>query len=292
MDTLGGIGNALTGTLRVLLGDAAPSLGGNQVDAINLGVREIDAIKDGQTTVLAQYSTPKIVNVLAYEDNTGQSIADNNVSTSSYDSIRLVIDVPSSNVQVGPSTNEQSLPLNFLVNTSTSSSVGAGSTTTTVTDGPNAVDMVVTQPFTIPSDQSQTVRVDFNAFESLALQPDGTLLSRPSLEIAPTGDLGVVRGTVVAGPAQSPVVNATIVAVAPDGSIGNTAFTNGSGHFVIGTLRSGTYQLEIYNNYTNATGAQFTATAPAPLPQGTVTGPSVTVTSGTTTYTGTITDAN
>lgn len=285
-DTLGGIGGR---TLSVLLGDAAPALGGKQVDAINLGVLEIDAIKDGQATVLASYSTPKIVNVLAHQDDAGEAVADSAVSGTSYDSLRVVVDIASSAVQIGPSWNLQTLPLNFLVNTSTSSSVAAGANTTTVSDGPAAVDMVVTQPFNIPADQSQTVRLDFNAFESLALVGN-TLLSRPSLFVAPTGDLGVVRGHIQTS-AGDAVKHAAVVAVAPNGSIGNTGFTNGLGNFVIGTLRSGTYRLMIYNNYTNASGAQFNATAPSTVnTQQILTGPSVTVTGGQTTYTDTIAD--
>ena len=286
-DTLGGIGGK--SMLTVTLGDAAPALGGKQVDSINLGVLEIDAVKNGQVTVLASYSTPKIVDVLAHQDDAGEAVADSAVSSSSYDSLRVVVDIASSAVQVGPSWNLQTLPLNFLTNTSTASSVAAGVTTTTVADGPTAVDMVVTQPFSIPADQSQTVRLDFNAFESLALV-GGTLLSRPALFVAPTGDLGVVRGHIQTS-AGDAVKHAAVVAVASDGSIGNTGFTNANGNFVVGTLRSGTYRLMIYNTYTNATGAQFSATAPSPVnSQQILTGPSVTVTGGQTTYTDTIAD--
>lgn len=291
MDTWGGIGTKVSVSLSVLLGDAAPSLGGRQVDAVNLGVLEIDGIKNGQTTVLASYNQPKIVNVLAHQDDAGEPISNDATSGVSYDQLRLVVDVPSSHVQLaGPGNSHHKLPINFLLNTSTSSSAAAGVNTTTVADGPGAVDMIVTQPFTLSSTQHQSVRLDFNAFESLALQQGNNLVSRPALFVAPVDDLGVIRGNLKTS-AGSAVMNATVVAVAPDGSIGNTGFTDATGHFVIGTLRSGTYTLVIYNSYTNASGAQFTATAASPIsPNQSFDGPTVTVTSGQTTHTGTIAD--
>ena len=87
--------------------------------------------------------------------------------------------------------------------------------------------------------------------------------------------MGSIHGHVV-DRAGKPVQNAVVVAVAADGSIGNTTFTNARGRFTLGTLRAGEYQLTIYNSYTTASGNQITSSA---VSEGTpsVTVPSVTV---------------
>lgn len=280
-DTYGG-----TTTLNVLLGDAAPDLGGAQLTSLNIGIREIDGIENGVTTVLGSYDRPRVVNVLAHEDDNGEPVANANVSRTDYQQIRLVVDVASSNARF--KQGHMTVPLNFLVNTSTQSSVGAGSTTTTVWDGPGAVDMVVTQPFSIANNGHDAVRVDFNAFESLALDAYGDLLVRPTLFVAPLDDLGHATGYVenVHG---APVKNASIAAIAPDGSVGNTGFTNRWGHFNIGTLRAGSYKLIVFNQYTAASGRSVqsrNATSDAPS----ITGPTITITSGEETHVGTIRD--
>jgi hypothetical protein len=178
--------------------------------------------------------------------------------------------------------------INFLTNTATYSSVHAGANTTTVADGPGAVDVTVTQPFSLPSDVSPDVRVDFNLFESLGMLRNEAVVAVPALFVAPRADMGSISGTVnnVRG---TGVYNATVVAVASDGSIGNTTNTDAQGNFTLGTIRGGTYQLVIYNRYTTAVGQQITAFG-ASSSASSVTGPSVTVTSGQTTSLGSIAD--
>ncbi|HET6896494.1 MAG TPA: carboxypeptidase regulatory-like domain-containing protein [Candidatus Baltobacteraceae bacterium] len=284
MDVLGGPGSRL----NVLLGDAPPDIAGKVLQRVDLGLREIDAIQDGQVTVLASYDHPRIVNVLAHQDDSGESVADANVARTAYQQLRLVVDVPSSDVKF---EGEHATPLDFLVNVATSSSVGAGATTVTTSDGPTAVDVIVSQPFSIPQDHHQAVRVDFNAFESLAFAATGSALARPSLFVAPIDDMGSIKGHVVSA-SGSPVANATVVAVASDGSIGNTDWTNDRGRFKIGTLRSGTYTLVIYNSYTTAAGRTVTASGESAgsASAQSITGPTVTVNAANTTSAGSITD--
>lgn len=285
LDVTGGIGPALTRTLSVLLGDGGPKLGDKQLSHLNLGVLEIDAVSNGATTVLAKYDKPRIVDVLAHQENDGERVARSNVATTTYQQIRLVVDLPTSQAVFNGNKTEQ---LTFLTNTSTFSTVGAGANTATVSDGPGAVDMIVTQPFSIPSDADPSVRVDFNAFESLAMQQNGTLYARPALFVAPTSDMALIDGTVKNAQGVA-VKDATVVAVAQDGSIANTASTANDGTFQLSTLTSGTYNIVIYNGYTTAAGQRMRASNTTSNAQS-ITGPAVTVTGGQTTHLGTVAD--
>ena len=271
--------------LNVLLGDAAPNLGGNTLQRLDLGIMEIDAVENGEVSVLASFDTPRVVNVLAHQDDDGESVADGNVARSDYQQLRLVIDLASSYAKFrgGPR-----VPVDFLVNVASASSSGAGATTLTTSDGPGAVDMLVTQPFSIPAHQDHSVRVDFNAFESLAIDATGALVARASLFVAPMDDMGRVKGCVLDA-YGSPVSNATVVAVAPDGSIGNSDWTDDSGRFSIGTLRSGTYKLLIYNSYTTAAGRVVTASGQTNSSQS-FEGPTITVSPDKAVTAGTIAD--
>jgi len=281
MDAFGGP----SARLNILLGDAAPNLNGERLKHLDLGIKEIDAIENGQVTVLASYDTPRIVDVLAHVDDSGESVANTTVSRSEYQQLRLVVDLPSSKAIFN---GHKTSPLNFLVNVATASSAGAGSTTVTTSDGPAAVDLIVTQPFSIPQSGNQTARVDFNAFESLALDSSGNLLARASLFVAPTDQMGSVGGRVL-NSYGSPVTNATVVAIAADGSVGNSAFTDDKGHFAVGTLKNGTYQLVIYNDYITAAGRENLASGQTSNAHIT-SGPQITITGGGKSSVGTIAD--
>ncbi|HEY9180626.1 MAG TPA: carboxypeptidase regulatory-like domain-containing protein, partial [Candidatus Baltobacteraceae bacterium] len=199
-----------------------------------------------------------------------------------------VVDVADSDAKLNGAPH---MPVNFLVNVASASSIGAGSTTVTTSDGPGTVDLVVTQPFTIPQDHSHAVRLDYNAFESLNLDAAGNLLARSSLFVAPVDDIGRIRGRVVNNNG-SPVADATVVAVAPDGSVGNTSFTGSRGNFSVGTLRGGTYKLVIYNTYTTASGRVITASGESASNASvqSFAGPDVTISGGDPTSAGTIKD--
>lgn len=282
MDVYGGIGNRL---LNVLLGDAAPILGNKIVSHVNIGVREIDAVSNGTTYVLAQYPKPRIVDVLQYQDSNGAQVANSATAQTTYQQVRFVIDLPTSQVVF---QGNDTVALNFLTNASTLSSVHAGANTTTVADGPGAVDVTVTQAFSVPSDGNPDVRVDFNLYESLGMLRNESVVASPALFVAPRVDMGSISGTVqnVRGGA---VIHATVAAIASDGSVGNTTCTDANGNFTLGTLRSGTYQLVIYNQYMTAVGQQVNAYY-ASSSASRITGPAVTVTGGQTTSLGTIAD--
>ncbi len=280
----GGIGPAVSDLLRVLLGDAPPNLGGNQMSALNIGVKEVDAIDNGQTTVLAQFSTPYVVNVLNEPGNSGQVVANGQTLRSDYQQLRLVVDLKSS---TGVFSNGTSMPLDFQTNDLTLSSVGAGSNTSTASIDSNTVAIVLNQPFSIPQNGTNAVRVDFNAFESLNLNSSGTLIAQPALFVAPIDDCGSISG-LIHDANGNPVQNAVVVAYAADGSIGNTSSTDAGGNFSIHTLNAGSYSLVVYNTYVNAAGLSFTSTSPSQ--QKSVQGPQAVVSGGQDTSVGTLQD--
>lgn len=284
-DLLGG-GPAML--LKILLGDSAPVLDGKTLAHLYVGVRQINVSSAGQTQTLASFASPHVIDVLAYQGNSADSVTNSNVSSRHYDSLTFVLDVPTSQAVF---TDGSSLPLTYMTNTYTRSSAGAGSSTSTVADGINAVDVTNTQGFDVPSDQPQAVRVDFNAFESLWLRY-GTLYANPVLYVSPIGNSGQIAGTVV-NSAGSPVGNATVVATDPYGNVKNTAVTGSDGTFNISTLTSGSYQLTIYNTYVNAAGHRYIASgesSSAWSSSATVTGPNVNVTAGSTTNAGNLSD--
>lgn len=282
MDLVGGPAGS---KLNVYLGDAAPNIGGYVLQRLDLGIKEIDAIQDGQTTVLASYDRPRVVNVLAHQDDNGEEIADANIARSEYQQLRIVVDIGSSYAKFKGSPR---VPVDFLVNVASQSSAGAGATTVTASDGPGMVDFVLTQPFSIAQEHKQAVRLDFNAFESLAVDQSGDVLSRTSLFVAPIDEMGRVKGRVL-NSSGLPVANATIVAVAPDGSIGNSDWTNDKGQFSVGTLRAGTYKLLIYNTYTTAAG-RVTIASGQTTSAAMLEGPTITVTGGDAISAGTVAD--
>ncbi len=271
----GGIGPSAA-SMQVLLGDASPNLYGHTLEKLNLGLEEVDAIQNGQTTVLSKFDKPLVVNVLQFNDDNGQLVANAHVARTQYDQLRLVVSLAASD---GVFKGGTTMPLNFLTNTPTFSTVGAGSTTTTTPDGNGAVDIVISQPFSIPQDEHNAVRVDFNAFESLDLWTQGGLVSVPAMFVAPVDESGSINGRVVdSSNSRTGISNAVVVAYAADGSIGNTGSTDSRGNFELQTLPEGTYTLQVYNNYTNATGRTFQSSSSSS--QNVIAGPSVTVTGG------------
>jgi|SRR5579884_57099 len=271
-DTLGG---PTSSKMNVLLGDAPAQLGGRRLEHLYVGIREIDAISNGHATELAEYDDPRVVDLLAYQNDTGERVAAGDVDRTSYQQLRFVVDLATSKAQF---SEGKSVPLNFLVNVATQSSASAGASTVTTSDGPGAVDLVVTQPFSIAQGSHQTVRVDFNAFESIALDASGGLTARASLFVAPVDQMGGVQGRVIDADGK-PVAYAAVVAIAPDGSVGNTFVTDEDGYFSVGTLRAASYRLEIYNTYTTAAGMQIQSVGASDTAQ-VVEGPRVTVQPG------------
>lgn len=283
LDTMGGV--PTMSKMTVYMGDSAPQLGGKTLAHLYLGIWRIDVTSNGTTGTLTSYASPNVVDVLAYQGSSADQVGSNSVATQTYSGMTFVVDLASSQAVF---TDGTTMPLNFLINAPTKSTVGAGSTTTTVSDGPNAVDIVSNQSFTVPVDSPQAVRVDFNAFESLAMSSSG-LMTNPVLFLAPTGTMGQIQGT-VNNKFGGPVSGGTVVAIDSNGNVANTTQTDSSGNFSLSTLNQGQYKLRVYNYYTNASGQQYQASGTTNNGWTGVYGPSVTVTAGSTASAGTIAD--
>lgn len=283
------------GTMLVSLGDAAPVLNsGARVQHLYLGIKEIDVTDaQGTSTVLASYDSPRIVDVTKFQDGNGSEIAAGSVPLQQFSQIRLVLDTGASSIVYGSRHDWTTSPLNFLSGVSTMSTAGAGSSTTTQQIDPQTVAITSNEPYSIGSDlpldggAGSRIHVDFNAFESVAVS-GGQIVTNPALFVAGDGDRGSIRGRIVDGFGH-PVQNAVVVAVAANGSVGNTALTDRRGNFLLHTLDAGSYQLVVYNAYTTAAGATF-ASDDQTNAAGMVSGPNVTVTAGSTTDAGKLSD--
>jgi len=288
-DLYGGIASMV-----VQVGDAAPAFFGNRLAGINLAISEIDAVDNsGHSLVVGQYAAPLIVNLLQYQDGLGDSVGQTPVSQQTFQQIRFVVDVSASSVLY---TGGASAPLRF-VSDDDSSSAHAGRATSTTALGHGFVAITVNRSFTIGSNVSELVNVDFNLLESLTPEDhhndsethDGLALNvRPALFVAANSDAGQITGTVVNDRGR-PVSNAVVVAVGQDNQVGNTIATDASGNFRLHTLAAGTYRLDIYNEYTNSAGAGFSSEGSS-SDRDRLRGPTVTVSPGQITDTGTITD--
>jgi hypothetical protein len=284
-EVVGG-GPALLNLLKILLGDASLPSGGNQIQSINLGVDAIEVTDpSGNVTTVAQYNTPQVVNVLAYQGGNNTSIGQGNVAPTSYSSLTIVVDTRSSTIVTN---NGESQPLDFELNQSSQSTSGFGSSTVTTRAGRGKVAITYNQGFQLVG-SSMNIDVDFNALESIyPTRGGGTVYSRPSLTVAQDGMDGSISGN-VQNSSGGNVTNAVVVATDANGNADATGVTDQNGNFLLHTLVAGTYQLTVYNQYQNASGWQVNAQG-ATSQWGTSNGPSATVTPGQTTAIGTIQD--
>lgn len=277
--------------LNTVLGDAAPVIGGKPLAHFYIGLREVDAIANGQSTVLGSAATPVQVDLLQYQNGSTAWITQTNVPEQPYTQLRYVFDMGSVQAVFADGST---MPVRLSTAASKSSDgLGNGSSTAADATYADGFDVTVNAPFTVTS-TGAAVAADFNLTESLAPGGPGALTLRPT--IAAANGAGQIAGTVVNN-AGSPVKNATIVAVGSNGAAINSATTDANGAFTIDALPADTYQVLIYNNYTNAAGYRINAagadptppsppgTAPAPI-----SGPTATVTSGNSTFAGTIGD--
>ena len=255
---------------------------GNGIQAVNIGIDQI-LITDtqGNVTTVAQYATPKVVNVMAYQDGAAAPIGSTSLSQMTYySSLTLVVDTASSGIVTASNATRA---MSF-VNEPTNSSSGFGSQTTIAPYGPGAVAITFNYPFKTQG-SSVTLDVDVNVMESLL--PGRYPQIRPSLSVAQQGYEGAAQGTLV-NTAGAPVTNAVVVAVASDGSIAATTFTDQNGEFLLHTLNAGWYTLTVYNQYVSAAGWIINATNPTSSAM--VPGGSVHVVQGQSTQVGTIAD--
>jgi hypothetical protein len=275
MDVVGGP------TLSTFLGDAAPALDGKTLAHFYVGVLEIDAIANGQSVKLGSSAAPYQMDLLAYQNGSADWMTQTSVPKQTYSQLRYVVDLSSTQAVFADGS---SMPVQIST-AATRSLSGMGASTVTAADTAyaNAVDITIAAPFTV--DSTSSVNADFNLSESLT-ENQNSILMRPTLSAA-TG-AGQISGTVVNASGQA-VQGATVVAFGSNGAAVNSATTDANGAFGIHALGADTYQLRIYNTYTNAAGYASTASGHSSITQ-TVDGPSISLTSGATVSAGTISD--
>ena len=282
LDTLGG--GPVKAVINILFGDAAPQLGGKTLAHLYIGVDEVDVTNSsGQTAAVASYSTPQIVDVLQYQGTTGANIANSSTTSVSYEGATFILDVASSQAVF---TDGSSLPLGYLINAYPQSTSGADQNMSTQAIGYGTVAVSSYVPFTIPSGGTQSVRADFNAFESLRMR-NGNLIANPVIFTAPVAGSGQINGTVT-NRWGNPVSGAVVVAY-QNGTAANTAYTGADGSFQLTTLSTGSYQLVVYNQYTNAAGRYY-ASSGATNSASAVGGPTVSLGAGQTANAGSLSD--
>ncbi len=124
MDVVGGP------TTRTYLGDAPPMLFGKTLAHFYVGVREIDAIANGQSVMLGSSATPLQMDLLAYQNGSTDWMTQTNVPGQAYSQLRYVLDLNSTQAVF---TDGTSVSVAFSGGGSRSSS-GMGSSTTTTAD--------------------------------------------------------------------------------------------------------------------------------------------------------------
>jgi hypothetical protein len=282
MDTYGGT-NLLSGLLKLSLLDASPVLNGKTVAHLFIGVDEIDALANGTTYPIAQFGSPYVLDLLQYQNGNSLPMGQVSVPAQTYSQVRLVLNVASTQIAFADGST---MPVSFKT-TSSQSSAHAANQTNTTTDATiaGAVDVTINTPFTVASGSTSSLAADFNVLESLTANAN-TVFIRPSMMVA--NGAGQINGSVV-NQSGAPVQNAIVAAVGAGGAVANTDATDANGNFNLHAIQSGTYQLVIYNTYVNAAGQSISASGQSST-AASINGPTVTVTAGSSTSTGTLND--
>jgi hypothetical protein len=277
-DVIGGGG----GRFQVSLGDAGlPN--GSGIKAIDVGIdRVLVTDAAGNVSTVAQYDSPRIVNVMQYQGGSTTPIGQANVDQTTYASLTIVVDTASSNV-VGYSGSVRPL---FFSDQSSRSTSNFGTTTTTTAYSSGTVAITFNKAFQV-SGSMVDLDVDFNALESI-LPQSRYVDARASLSVAQRGFEGSIAGSVTNAWGNA-VTNAVVVATAADGTAAATGFTDQYGNFLLHTLVAGSYQLTVYNQYLTASGWEVDALNNTSI-NASVGGPSAGVLPGQTASVGTIRD--
>lgn len=255
------VGGGHKNRLGIRLGDVALPNGVN-VTQVNLGIDRIYVTDSaGNQVIVAQYTSPHIINVLQYQNGSTTQIASASVPTITYSSMTVVIDAASSSVVAANGTKSRLV----FRNVADLSSAGFGRSTTTVaaaSSSSSTVALTFRGGFTVAQTGQVNFDTDFNAFESLLPTSNSSSAqwsSRASLSVAQEGLEGMITGQVVNASGKA-VRNAVIVATNASGNAVASSFTDSSGSFLLHTLAAGSYKLTVYNAYTTASGWHVAAT--------------------------------
>jgi hypothetical protein len=270
-----------TGMMLTSMGDGAPVLAGKTLAHFYVGVREIDAIANGQTVVLGSSITPTQIDLLQYQNGSTDWMTQTSVPAQTYTQMRYVLDLGSTQAIF---SDGSTMPVKFAGGSSKSSyNVGYNTATTYDATYANAIDVTIST--SIGVNGTASVAADFNLTESLNVG-NNSITMRPTLTAAATP--AQIAGT-VANTNGGPVQNATVVAVGSNGTAVTSATTDASGSFNLHALPADTYQLVVYNNYTNAAGYKVNSSG-ATSWASSFNGPVITVNAGATAAAGTIND--
>lgn len=270
-----------TGMMLTSMGDGAPVLAGKTLAHFYVGVREIDALANGQTVVLGSSGAPTQIDLLQYQNGSTDWMTQTTVPVQTYTQMRYVLDLASTQAVF---SDGSTLPVKFVGGSSKSSyNVGYNTATTYDATYANAIDVTIST--SIPVNGTAAVAADFNLTESLNVG-NSMITMRPTLAAAATPSQ--ITGT-VSNSSGSPVQNATIVAVGSNGNPVTSATSDAAGSFNLHALPADTYQLVVYNNYTNAAGYKLNSSG-ATSYASSFNGPVVTVNAGANVAAGTIND--
>ena len=269
------------GGMKISMGDVSlPN--GSGIKAVNIGIDQV-MVTDlyGNQTTVAQYSTPKVINVMAYQNGSTTPIGQGDVAETTYASMTIVVDTATSNI-LGATMATRAIAF---ANESSMSTSGFGASTTTVTPyAPGQVAITFNSPFQTTG-SSVSLDVDFNVMESIL--PGRVTQIRPSLTVAQEGYEGAIAGNLT-NASGAPVTNAVVTATDSSGNMDASTYTDSNGNFLLHTLTADTYTLTVYNQYVSASG--WSINAANPTSTATVSGPSASVTPGQTSQVGTIAD--
>ena len=248
----------------------APRFGaGAQVNVAILGVEAVGA--DGVAYSIVSYPSPVVVNMLNYKSS-ALVLGHNAIPNQNYTALRLVVQASASSLYAWNAKYPVTYGYYDRSHTFTASS---GDISTV--DFPVKLDTTSGAPI---------VLADFNTVESVKVR-GGQALFGSRIAAAPYNSSSVITGTVV-NKAGAPVGAAIIAAIDSNGNVANTTMADDDGAFEIHAITGGTYQIMIYNDYTNAAGDELTSNLADSSAD--ITGPRITVPSGFSVNIGKITD--
>lgn len=277
-------GGASTASLSTKLIDGPFRTSGGTVTAVNIAIAKVEAIgSDGGIQTLATFSPAQQVNLLSYVTSP-LSLGTATIPAGTYSQLRFVLDTSSANntsVVVNGTTYPLSIP------SATGGSGFGGNSSTDSGDGQGTSGIKVKVNLTADAGGSYGFVIDFNAAESIvSAGSSGQWLMKPVLVATAQSMAGSLSGT-VKNNAGTGVTNAEVLAQ-QNGTTVNVGVTDSNGNFQINALPAGSYTLLVKNAWTNQAGEAQTATGADGTAD--VTGPTVTVTAGTTTANVAITD--
>jgi hypothetical protein len=254
--------------------DAPFRTSGGTVTAVNIAIKEIDAIgASGGPVVVATFSPDNVINLLNFQTS-ALNLATTPIPPGTYHQIRFILDTTSTATNIV--VNGTTFPL--IIPSGTGPEGFGGNSATDNGNGPGTAGIKVNVDFTAVAGQLTGLLIDFNAAESI-LFAGGDYIMKPVLVATATVTSGSIAGKVT-NPSNGPVSNAQVLAQ-QGGTTINSGVTDANGNYQINALLAGTYTLIVNNMWTSQGGMAQTATGnsvPGPI---TVNG--VVVTAGQTT---------